>query len=101
MPETAASSQGKKWVGQSVLRKEDKRLLRGKGQVIDDIKLGTGILVLPLRNPIMTAKVLATLDQISKGRLVIGAAAGWYAREFDAVGIPFKERGTPVSGRPA
>jgi alkanesulfonate monooxygenase len=57
------------------------------------IKLGTGILVLPLRNPVVTAKVLASLDQISKGRLILGAAAGWYAREFDAVGVPFKQRG--------
>src|SRR5205823_7755754 len=57
------------------------------------IKLGTGILVLPLRNPVVAAKELASLDQISKGRLLIGTAAGWYAREFDAVGIPFKQRG--------
>ena len=57
------------------------------------IKLGTGILVLPLRNPTVTAKALGTLDVISKGRLILGAAAGWYAREFDAVGVPFKERG--------
>jgi alkanesulfonate monooxygenase len=57
------------------------------------IKLGTGVLVLPLRNPVVTAKVLASIDQISRGRLIVGAAAGWYAREFDAVGIPFKQRG--------
>ena len=57
------------------------------------IKLGTGILVLPLRNPTVTAKALGTLDVISKGRVILGAAAGWYAREFDAVGVPFKERG--------
>jgi probable F420-dependent oxidoreductase len=57
------------------------------------IKLGTGVLVLPLRNPVVTAKVLASIDQISRGRLLVGAAAGWYAREFDAVGIPFKQRG--------
>jgi alkanesulfonate monooxygenase len=57
------------------------------------IKLGTGVFVLPLRNPVVTAKVLASLDQISKGRLMLGVAAGWYAREFDAVGVPFKERG--------
>lgn len=57
------------------------------------IKLGTGILVLPLRNAVVAAKVLASVDQISKGRLILGAAAGWYAREFDAVGVPFKERG--------
>jgi len=57
------------------------------------IKLGTGVLVLPLRNPVLLAKVLASLDQISKGRLILGAASGWYAREFDAVGVPFKQRG--------
>ena len=57
------------------------------------IKLGTSILVLPLRNPIVAAKVLSSLDQISKGRLLVGMASGWYKREFDAVGIPFKQRG--------
>src|SRR4029077_3722343 len=39
------------------------------------------------------AKALGTLDVISKGRLILGVAAGWYAREFDAVGVPFKQRG--------
>src|SRR5881296_4042472 len=57
------------------------------------IKLGTGVLVLPLRNPVVAAKALGSLDVISKGRLVLGVAAGWYAREFDAVGVPFKRRG--------
>jgi alkanesulfonate monooxygenase len=57
------------------------------------IKLGTGVLVLPLRNPTVAAKAIGTLDVISKGRLVLGVAAGWYAREFDAVGVPFKQRG--------
>ncbi|MGH7309921.1 MAG: LLM class flavin-dependent oxidoreductase [Candidatus Rokuibacteriota bacterium] len=57
------------------------------------IKLGTGILVLPLRNPTIAAKALGTLDVVSKGRLILGVAAGWYAREFDAVGVPFKQRG--------
>lgn len=57
------------------------------------IKLGTGVLVLPLRNPVTTAKALGSLDVISKGRLLPGLAAGWYAREFDAVGMPFKQRG--------
>ena len=57
------------------------------------IKLGTGVMVLPLRNPTVAAKALGTLDVISKGRLILGVAAGWYAREFDAVGVPFKQRG--------
>lgn len=57
------------------------------------IRLGTGVLVLPLRNPTVAAKALGTLDVISGGRLILGVAAGWYAREFDAVGVPFKQRG--------
>src|SRR5204863_5156496 len=57
------------------------------------IKLGTGVMVLPLRNPTVAAKALGTLDVVSKGRLILGVAAGWYAREFDAVGVPFKQRG--------
>lgn len=57
------------------------------------IKLGTGVLVLPLRNPVVAAKQLGSLDVISDGRLLLGVAAGWYAREFDAVGVPFRQRG--------
>jgi probable F420-dependent oxidoreductase len=57
------------------------------------IKLGTGVLVLPLRNPVVLAKELASLDLIAGGRLLLGMASGWYRREFDAVGVPFQERG--------
>jgi probable F420-dependent oxidoreductase len=57
------------------------------------LQVGTGVLVLPLRNPVVLAKVLASLDHVSKGRLILGLAAGWYEREFEACGIPFKERG--------
>ena len=57
------------------------------------IKLGTGVLVLPLRNPVVLAKELASLDLIAEGRLLLGLASGWYKREFDAVGVPFNERG--------
>ena len=57
------------------------------------LRLGIGVLVLPLRNPVILAKVLASLDQISKGRLVLGLAGGWYEREFQACGVPFAHRG--------
>jgi alkanesulfonate monooxygenase len=57
------------------------------------IKLSTGILVLPLRNPVVLAKQLASIDQLSGGRLLMAMAAGWYKREFDAVGVPFEQRG--------
>lgn len=68
-------------------------ILTGIATRTSRIKLGTGVLVLPLRNPVVAAKALGSLDQISKGRLILGVAAGWYAREFDAVGVPFKQRG--------
>jgi probable F420-dependent oxidoreductase len=57
------------------------------------IRLGTGVCVLPLRNPVILAKVLASIDHLSKGRLVLGFAAGWYQREFEACGVPFGDRG--------
>ena len=57
------------------------------------IKLGTGILILPQRNPVVLAKELATLDRLSGGRLLLGIGVGWLEEEFDAIGVPFRERG--------
>jgi probable F420-dependent oxidoreductase len=57
------------------------------------IMLGTGILVLPIREPAIVAKTTATLQAGSGGRLMLGVAAGWYEREFDATAIPFRRRG--------
>ena len=57
------------------------------------IKLGTGVLVLPMRNPVVLAKQLVSIDHISGGRLILGVASGWYKREFDAVGADFHQRG--------
>lgn len=57
------------------------------------IRLGTGVLVLPQRNPVDTAKELSTLDHLSGGRLTLGVGAGWLAEEFAALGVPFAERG--------
>ena len=57
------------------------------------IKLGTGILILPQRNPVITAKAVATLDHLSGGRAVLGVGAGWLAEEFAALNVPFDDRG--------
>jgi probable F420-dependent oxidoreductase len=57
------------------------------------IRLGTGVLVLPVRNPVLLAKETASLDLLSGGRLILGVATGWYKREFDALGVPFEQRG--------
>ena len=48
---------------------------------------------MPMRNPVILAKELATIDHISNGRLIVGAAVGWYKREFDSMGVDFHQRG--------
>ncbi len=58
------------------------------------IRLGTGVLVLPIREPVALAKAAGTLQIASGGRLVLGMAAGWYEREFEATAVPFRGRGT-------
>ncbi len=57
------------------------------------IKLATGVMILPQRNPIVVAKEVATLDAMSGGRAVLGVGVGRLAEEFAALGVPFNERG--------
>jgi len=57
------------------------------------LKLGSGILILPQRHPIYVAKETATIDQLSKGRLLLGIGSGWLAEEFQALGLDFHKRG--------
>ena len=57
------------------------------------IRLGTGIIILPQRNPLVLAKELATLDVLSHGRLMVGIGVGYLEPEFRAVGAPFADRG--------
>jgi probable F420-dependent oxidoreductase len=51
------------------------------------VRLGTSVLVLPYRNPVVTAKMLATLDVLSDGRVTLGAGVGWMEEEFNAIGL--------------
>jgi probable F420-dependent oxidoreductase len=60
--------------------------------VTSRIALGTSVVILPYRSPIPVAKLLASVDVLSGGRLMVGAAIGWLEGEFDALGVPFKER---------
>jgi probable F420-dependent oxidoreductase len=57
------------------------------------VGLGTSVLVLPMRHPLPLAKELATLQNLSGGRLILGAGVGWLEDEFAALGVPFRERG--------
>jgi probable F420-dependent oxidoreductase len=56
------------------------------------LKLGTGVFVLPLRNPLAVAKAVASLDVLSQGRVLFGIGIGWLEEEFQAVGMPFRDR---------
>ncbi len=56
------------------------------------IRLGTGIIILPQRNPLVLAKELASVDVVSKGRLIFGIGAGYLKPEFDAIGAPFDHK---------
>jgi probable F420-dependent oxidoreductase len=57
------------------------------------IKLGTGIMLLPQRNPVICAKEVATLDRLSGGRVLLGIGVGWLSEEAEAVGTPWHNRG--------
>jgi probable F420-dependent oxidoreductase len=61
--------------------------------VTKNVELGTAVLVLPLRQPIVFAKQAASIDSLSGGRLTLGIGAGWLADEFEALNVPFKSRG--------
>jgi probable F420-dependent oxidoreductase len=57
------------------------------------VRLGTTVLIVPYRNPVVTAKMVSTLDALSGGRVVLGVGAGWQAEESAMLGVPFAERG--------
>src|ERR1700693_5535816 len=57
------------------------------------IRLGTGIIILPQRNPVVLAKELASLDVLSNGRLIFGIGIGYLKPKFDAIGAPFDHKG--------
>tara|TARA_Y100001947_G_scaffold88169_1_gene74963 strand:+ start:1171 stop:2079 length:909 start_codon:yes stop_codon:yes gene_type:complete len=58
------------------------------------VRLGTHVLIIPYRNPVLTAKILSTLDVLSGGRVILGAGVGWMEEEFQAMGLDtYKERG--------
>jgi len=58
------------------------------------IRLGTGVCLVPQRNPVYTAKEIAAVDYLSNGRVDFGVGVGWLEEEFTALGVPFERRGT-------
>src|SRR5256886_7266944 len=61
--------------------------------VTERVRLGTSVLVLPMRHPLPLAKELSTLHNLSGGRLILGVGVGWLEAEFAALGAPFHQRG--------
>jgi probable F420-dependent oxidoreductase len=57
------------------------------------ISLGTSVIIVPYRNPIVVAKMVSTIDVLSGGRVILGVGPGWMEEEFSILGIPFNERG--------
>jgi len=72
-------------------------MLSALAGVTRTIKLGTMILVLPLRNPVYFAKEWATFDLLSGGRSILGIGVGWHEKEFELMGVPHKERGARMN----
>src|SRR5260370_26235348 len=64
--------------------------------VTERIAVGTSVLVIPYRNPVFTARALATADYLSGGRVILGAGIGWWRREFDGLGVRFEARPAPA-----
>src|SRR5207244_9277303 len=61
--------------------------------ITEKVRVGTTAIILPYRNPKVTAKQLSTIDALSAGRLIFGCAAGWAPEEFEALGVDFQTRG--------
>ena len=72
---------------------EPMELLSYAAALTENVKLATGILVLPVRNPVLLAKEIATLQVLSENRFILGAGPGWYKQEFDVTGTRLEERG--------
>ena len=64
--------------------------------VTQRIRLGSTVIILPYRNPVVQAKMFASLDVLSGGRVICGVGVGWLEKEFDSLGVPYAERG-PMS----
>jgi probable F420-dependent oxidoreductase len=61
--------------------------------VTERVEIGAAVLILPMRNPVVLAKQLASIDALSGGRVAVGAGAGWLAEEFGVLQAPFERRG--------
>jgi len=80
------------WSKTSPICYEVLTLLSYVAGITEKVKLGTFVLLAPLRNPIVLAKQVATMDELSKGRMILGLGLGWMREEFEVSNVPLKER---------
>jgi probable F420-dependent oxidoreductase len=94
------------WAGEHIVLPESSRRIPATTRLLNPvvaltflaahtrtIRLGTGILLLPQHQPLILAKELATLDVLSGGRVIVGIGVGWAEEEYEALGVPYRERG--------
>jgi alkanesulfonate monooxygenase SsuD/methylene tetrahydromethanopterin reductase-like flavin-dependent oxidoreductase (luciferase family) len=95
------------WVGDSItskLRLEPLTIMAALAARTHRVKVGTAVMLTALRHPVHLAHAVATVDQISGGRVILGVGAGrgdhqMFVQEHAAVGVPVRERGLPYGGR--
>jgi probable F420-dependent oxidoreductase len=61
--------------------------------VTKNLELGATVIILPYRHPLLTARMAANIDQLCRGRFILGVGVGWAKQEFQALGVPFEQRG--------
>ena len=91
MPYNAAA--GRLWVKPTDNVFEPLMTLAFLGGIVQTPKLGIGVLVIPYRDPVVTAKMLVTLDVLTGGRAILGAGVGWMREEFETFGASYQDRG--------
>ncbi|HVF33195.1 MAG TPA: TIGR03619 family F420-dependent LLM class oxidoreductase [Acidimicrobiales bacterium] len=82
---------GERYIPEVML--EPLALLAWLASATTSITLGTSVLILPYRDPVFTAKFVASVDELSAGRIVLGVGAGWHEREFETLSASFADRG--------
>jgi probable F420-dependent oxidoreductase len=94
-PATSQVEYNEDWILAPTVRLYDPWFLLGTiAGATRRLKIGTGICIVPLNHPLLLARVTATAWDMSRGRFLLGTGVGWLKEEFDALGIPFDQRGS-------